>query len=73
MSELVDPNEPDKLDELHDLLLANYILLRRLVDIQYISLRLDNQTFADELLAKHERGEFLYPDVFTEEGQDSNG
>lgn len=67
MSDLVDPNEPDRIDQLHDLLLANYILLRRLVDINYINLRLANQTFADELLAKHERGEYLYPEVFGEE------
>ncbi len=67
MAELVDPNEPTFQDQVHDLLLANYILLRRLVDVQYIQLRLQNQTFADELLDKHSRGEYLYPDVFGEE------
>lgn len=70
MAELTDPNQPSFEDEVHDLLLANYIQSRRILDLLYITLRVSKPTFADDLLASHERGEYIYPDVFPEVEED---
>jgi len=51
----------DQYGEIHDLLLANYILLRRVNDCLVSMLPRDR---ADKLIDLHERGKFLTPDVF---------
>ena len=67
MAELTDPSQPTFEDEVHDLLLANYVLLRRLVDFEYIKLGRIDTALADKIAAKHEAGEYLYPEVFSDE------